>query len=119
MAHHIKKPTVIESAGNKPKRIEEFIGLVNSETSNLSIARMKSPPGWIEPAQIPAFDEYTFVLKGTVVVILQDQETFTINENEIFMAEKGEKVQYSTPHGAEYIAICLPAFSPLTVNRED
>lgn len=115
---HIKKPTIIESAGNKPKRIEEFIGRVNSKTDQLSIARMKSPAGWVEPAQIPEFDEYTFVLKGAVHVVLDDK-SFTVRKNEIFIAPRGKKVRYSTPQGAEYIAVCLPAFSPDTVHREE
>ena len=117
MSKLINKPTVIEAAGNKPKRIEEFVGRINSNDSAISIARMKSPPGWEEPAQTPEFAEYTFVIKGFVNVE-QQGKVFTVKENEIFVAEKGEKVQYSTPQGAEYIAICLPAFSPDTVHRE-
>ena len=113
----IKKPTVVEAAGNKPKRIEEFVGRVNSGDPAISIARMKSPPGWQEPAQTPEFSEYTFVIKGFVNVEHQGK-VYTVKENEIFVAEKGEKVQYSTPQGAEYIAVCLPAFSPQTVHRE-
>lgn len=118
MARHIKSPTVVKSAGNKIKRIEEFIGMVNSGNSDISIAKMKSPSGWEEPEQTPQFDEFTFVLKGTIYVKTKN-ENFVINENEIFIAHKGETVQYSTPgpDGAEYIAICLPAFSPETVNR--
>ena len=120
MPKHIKNPTIIKSAGNKPKLIEEFIGIVNSKTSKLSIARMKSPTGWIEPPQTPEFDEYTVVLKGTVHVQTEYME-FDINANEAFIAEKGVKIQYSTPgpEGAEYIAVCLPAFSPDTVHREE
>ena len=117
MSKLITKPTVIEAAGNKPKRIEEFVGRINSNDSAISIARMKSPPGWEEPAQTPEFAEYTFVIKGFVNVE-QQGKIFTVKENEIFVAEKGEKVQYSTPQGAEYIAVCLPAFSPDTVHRE-
>jgi mannose-6-phosphate isomerase-like protein (cupin superfamily) len=120
MAKHIKSPTVIKSAGNKVKLIEEFIGMVNSDNSDISIAKMTSPSGWEEPAQTPQFDEYTFVLKGSMHVKTQN-ENFVINANEIFIAHKGETVQYNTPgpEGAEYIAICLPAFSPDTVNRKD
>ena len=120
MALHIKSPTMIKSAGNKIKLIEEFVGMVNSGNSEISIARMKSPQGWEEPAQTPQFDEYTFVLKGTMHVKTQN-EKFVINENEVFIAHKGEMVQYSTPgpEGAQYIAICLPAFSPDTVNRNE
>jgi mannose-6-phosphate isomerase-like protein (cupin superfamily) len=120
MSQHIKNPTIIKAAGNKPKLIEEFVGMVNSKTSELSIARMKSPSGWTEPPQKPEFDEYTIVLKGTVHVKTSDAE-FDINENEAFIAKKGVKVQYSTPEpdGAEYIAVCLPAFLPQTVHRQD
>jgi len=118
MHRHIKKPTVIKSAGNKPKLIEEFVGVVNSYSKDISIARMKSPAGWIEPAQTPDFDEYTFVLKGTVHVKTNDEE-FVLAENEIFHAEKGKKVQYFTPSGAEYIAVCLPAFTPQSVHRDE
>jgi ethanolamine utilization protein EutQ (cupin superfamily) len=119
MLKHILKPTRIESAGNKPKTIDEFIGRINSDTSKISIARMKSPPGWIEPAQTPEFDEYTFVLSGSVHVAA-DNQNYVVKAGELFMAPKGTKIQYSTPDsdGAEYIAICLPAFSPETVNRE-
>lgn len=120
MAQHIKSPTQVKSAGNKFKLIEEFVGLINSSTSQISIARMKSPSGWEEPEQTPEFDEYTFVLKGYMHVKMQNK-TYTINENEVFIANKGETVQYSTPgeEGCEYIAVCLPAFSPDTVNRKE
>jgi ethanolamine utilization protein EutQ (cupin superfamily) len=120
MVHHIKNPTRIQSAGNKVKLIDEFIGLVNSNDSKVSIARMKSPAGWIEPPQIPEFDEYTFVLKGSVHV-KTDEGTFIVNADEIFVAAKNTQVQYSTPgeQGAEYIAICVPAFSPEKVHRGD
>ena len=115
---HIKKPTVVKAAGNKPKQIEEFIGLVNSATSDLSIARMKSPAGWEEPPQTPEFDEYTFVLNGFVEILLEDAK-YIVKSNEAFIAPKGKRVQYSTPKGAEYIAVCLPAFSPNNVHREE
>lgn len=115
---HIKKATIIKSAGNKPKKIEEFIGLVNSGTSGISIARMTSPAGWQEPAQKPEFDEYTFVLKGCVVVKTEGRE-YSVNADEVFFAKKGIDVQYTTPQGAEYIAVCLPAFSPDTVHRRE
>ena len=120
MAKHIKSPTQVKSAGTKFKLIEEFVGLVNSDTSEISIARMTSPSGWEEPEQTPKFDEYTFILKGSMHVKTQ-KENFVINANELFIAHKGETVQYSTPGeiGAEYIAICLPAFSPDTVNRKE
>jgi quercetin dioxygenase-like cupin family protein len=117
---HIKFPTVIKSAGNKPKLINEFIGKVNTGSDEVSIARMKSPAGWEEPQQSPEFDEYTFVLKGEVQVKTLGS-TYTVRENEVFIARKGIKVQYATPsrEGAEYIAVCLPAFSPATVHREE
>jgi ethanolamine utilization protein EutQ (cupin superfamily) len=120
MAVHIKKPTRIKSAGNMVKIIDEFVGRVNSDTSNISIAKMQSPAGWEEPAQIPEFDEYTIVLKGSVQV-KTDESTYIINAGEAFLSKKGEKIQYSTPdpEGAEYIAVCLPAFSPDTVHREE
>ena len=120
MAKHIKQPTRIKSAGNMVKIIDEFIGQVNSNTSGVSIAKMQSPAGWEEPAQTPEFDEYTLVLKGAMHV-KTDTEHFVIKSGEAFIAQKGERIQYSTPdpQGAEYIAVCLPAFSPETVHRED
>lgn len=120
MPKHIKSPTQVKSAGTKFKLIEEFIGKVNSDTSEISIAKMKSPAGWEEPEQTPDFDEYTFVLKGLMQVKTQNK-IYNINANEIFIANKGETVQYSTPgaDGCEYVAICLPAFSPDTVNRNE
>ena len=119
MAKKINSASIITAAGNKPKRIEEFIGRVNSKTNSLSIARMKSPSGWTEPAQKPEFDEYTLVLKGTLRV-KTSSETFDINESEAVIVAKNEWVQYSTPgpEGAEYIAVCLPAFSPDNVHRQ-
>jgi len=117
MTKLITKPTIIKAAGNKPKLIQEFVGRVNSNDTEISIAKMKSPHGWQEPAQTPAFNEYTFVIKGQVIVECNGQ-TFQVKENEVFVAHKGDKVRYSTPHGAEYLAICLPAFSAETVNRE-
>lgn len=115
----IEKPTIIEAAGNKPKIIEEFIGRVNSETGDLSIARMKSPAGWIEPGQKPEFDEYTIVLKGMLRVTTKEGAE-DIHAGEAVIVPSGEWVQYSTPgsEGAEYIAVCLPAFSPEIVHRD-
>ena len=115
----ILKPTVIKSAGNKPKLIEEYIGRVNSGTSEISVARMKSPAGWEEPGQKPEFDEYTLVLRGMLRVKTKDQ-TFDIQAGEAVIVHANEWIQYSTPSedGAEYIAICVPAFSPETVHRE-
>ncbi len=115
----IKKPTEVEAAGEPPKKIEEFIGLVSSGSDEISVARMRSPKGWIEPGQVPEFTEYTLVLKGTLVVESVDQEA-EINASEAVVTYPGEWVRYSTPYenGAEYIAICLPAFSPKRVNRD-
>lgn len=119
MVKKIEKPTTIKAAGNKPKQIEEYIGRVNSGTQEVSIARMVSPQGWIEPKQKPDFDEYTVVLKGTLKLTLQDRE-IEVKAGEAVIVGKNESVQYSTPYqeGAEYIAICLPAFSPEMVHRD-
>ena len=114
----ISSPSIIESAGNKPKVIEEYVGRVNSGTNSISIAKMSSPSGWREPGQKPQFDEYTVVLRGTLKVESRT-ETLIIKEGEAVIVNSGEWVQYSTPNGgAEYIAICLPAFSLDTVNRD-
>jgi len=114
----ISSPSIIESAGNKPKVIEEYVGRVNSGTNSISIAKMSSPSGWKEPGQKPQFDEYTIVLRGTLKVESRT-ETLFIKEGEAVIVNSGEWVQYSTPNeGAEYIAICLPAFSLDTVNRD-
>ena len=120
MAKKIHHPTIIEAAGNKPKIIEEFFGHVNSQTSEVSIARMTSPGGWIEPGQTPEFNEYTMVLKGNLQVETRDQ-TLLISAGEAILVEAGEWVRYSTPDetGAEYVAVCLPAFSPDNVHRDD
>src|SRR5204863_4115168 len=114
------KPTVIQAAGNMPKVIEEFIGRVNSKTAAVSIARMKSPAGWLEPAQTPQFDEYSLVLRGCLRVTTHG-EIFNVCAGQAVICPRGQWVQYSTPgdEGAEYIAICLPAFSPATVHRDD
>jgi mannose-6-phosphate isomerase-like protein (cupin superfamily) len=119
MARKIKSPTVIEAAGNKPKIIREFVGRVNTQTDNVSIAHMKSPSGWIEPRQTPEFDEYTVVLNG-MLRVETNGETLDITAGEAVIAHKNEWVRYSTPgpEGAEYIAVCLPAFSPDTVHRD-
>ncbi|MEI6106609.1 MAG: cupin [Opitutae bacterium] len=115
----IPKPTVIEAAGNKPKLIEEFFGRVNSGTTATSIARMRSPGGWVEPGQTPEFDEYTVVLRGELQVKTKSA-THTVKAGQGIHTAKGEWVQYSTPHpdGAEYVAVCLPAFAPGTVHRD-
>ncbi len=118
MARVITAPTVIESAGNKPKKIEEFVGRVNSGTDAVSVARMTSPAGWVEPGQRPAFDEYTLVLDGELVVATEG-ETLRVGAGQAIIAPAGEWVQYSTPQGASYVAVCLPAFSPETVHRDE
>lgn len=120
MARHITSPTVIPAAGEPPKIIEEFFGRVNSQTSALSIARMTSPPGWREPGQTPAFDEYTVVLRGELQVETR-HALYRVAAAEAIVVNAGEWVRYSTPgsEGAEYVAICLPAFSPDTVRRDE
>lgn len=116
----IEAPTRIEAAGNKPKLIDEYFGHVNSGTAALSIAHMRSPNGWVEPGQRPDFDEYTVVLRGSLRVEHEDG-AFDVDAGQAILTKKGEWIRYSTPHeeGAEYIAICLPAFSPDTVHRDD
>ena len=120
MPTHIAKPTIIEAAGNKPKRIEEFIGRVNTQTDAISIARMVSPGGWVEPGQRPDFDEYTVVLRGRLHVE-SEQATLDVVAGQAIITHAGEWVRYSTPddEGAEYIAVCWPAFSPTTVHRDE
>jgi ethanolamine utilization protein EutQ len=115
----IAKPTRITAAGNKPKLIDEHIGRVNSGESRLSVAHMRSPGGWVEPGQTPEFDEFTVVLKGTLRVTHKNG-ALDVNAGQAIVAHAGEWVQYSTPQpeGAEYIAVCLPAFSPQTVHRD-
>ena len=115
----IEKATRIQSAGNKPKEIAEYVGRVNSGTSAISIARMKSPPGWVEPGQTPEFDEYTLVLAGTLRVEGRDGAV-DVRGGQAVIALAGEWVRYSSPtdEGAEYVAVCLPAFSPQTVHRD-
>jgi len=109
---------VVESAGNVPKRIEEFAGRASTGEGRVSIARMTSAPGWEEPAQSPEFDEYTLVLAGRLVVEC-DGERLEAGPGEAVHARPGERVRYSTPDGAEYVAVCLPAFSPATVHRDE
>ena len=115
----IKGPTVVQAAGNKPKQIEEFIGRVNNGEAAVSIARMRSPEGWEEPGQTPEFDEYTVVLAGTLQIHTKEgcQE---IGAGQAVITRAGEWIRYATPHpgGAEYIAVCLPAFSPGAVHRD-
>src|SRR4051812_10731655 len=108
----IAKPTRIQAAGNKPKLIDEYIGRVNSDNEQVSVAHMRSPSGWVEPGQTPGFDEYTLVLRGLLRVRSKDGE-MDVRGGQAVLARAGEWVQYSTPEedGAEYIAICMPAFS--------
>ena len=119
MTAKIERPTVIRAAGTKPKLIEEFVGLVNSQTSQVSIAKMRSPSGWVEPGQTPEFDEYTLVLRGMLRVETK-QAVHEVSAGQAIITPRGEWIRYSTPgpDGAEYIAICLPAFSPATVHRD-
>ena len=120
MALKIVKPAVIRAAGNTPKIIEEYIGRVNSRTSDVSIARMVSPAGWEEPGQKPEFTEYSIVLKGMLRVKTKTQK-LEIHAGEAVIVKAGEWVQYSSPdkNGAEYIAVCLPAFLPNAVHRDN
>jgi len=117
MARRIDAPTVVAAAGTPPKRIEEFVGRVNSGTAQVSVARMKSPPGWAEPGQTPQFDEYTVVLAGALRVETRG-ETLEVRAGQALHAPAGEWVRYSTPEGAEYVAICVPAFAPHLVHRD-
>jgi mannose-6-phosphate isomerase-like protein (cupin superfamily) len=119
MPQLIPQPTIIHAAGNLPKQIEEFIGRVNSGDAGISVARMRSPAGWVEPGQRPEFREISIVLRGTLHVAHESGETL-VRAGQAVITEPGEWVRYSTPEaeGAEYIAICLPAFSPETVHRE-
>lgn len=118
MAIKIENPTRVQAAGTKVKIIEEYIGRVNTETSDVSIAHMKSPTGWEEPGQKPEFTEYTIVLKGKLHVKTNSQE-LDIAAGEAVLVKPGEWVQYSTPdEDTEYIAVCTPAFSMDTVHRD-
>ena len=115
----ITSPTIVAAAGTRPKRIEEFVGRVNSDTSAVSVARMTSPAGWVEPGQTPEFDEYTLVLRGLLRVTTRSG-VVDVRAGQAVIAHRGEWVQYSTPGagGAEYVAVCVPAFSPDTVRRD-
>jgi len=120
MTQLIKTPTIIKAAGTKEKIIKEFFGMVNSGTSDLSIAKMISPEGWEEPGQIPEFDEYTLVLEGKLQVKTREN-TYVVEKDQGIFIEKNRWVQYSSPFdgGAQYVAVCLPAFSPNTVHRDE
>ena len=120
MPELIENPTRVEAAGTKPKLIDEYVGRVNTGEQRLSVARMNSPQGWVEPGQRPDFDEWTLVLDGTLTV---EHETGSVDvrAGQGILVRGGEWVRYSTPYpgGAEYVAVCLPAFSPDTVHRDD
>jgi mannose-6-phosphate isomerase-like protein (cupin superfamily) len=120
MPRLIPQPTIIMPAGNKPKQIQEFAGLVNSGHSSVSVARMVSPGGWQEPGQRPAFEEITVVLRG-MLRVEHASGIVDVHAGQAIVTAPGEWVRYSTPEaeGAEYIAVCLPAFSPTTVHRDD
>ncbi|HXX71288.1 MAG TPA: hypothetical protein VEI55_03285 [Candidatus Acidoferrum sp.] len=117
MPNLIEQPARIEATGTKPKTIAEYIGRVNSATAAVSIAQMSSPAGWSEPGQTPDFDEYSLVLKG-VLHVTHKRGTLQVREGQAVIAHRGEWVQYSTPEGADYVSVCLPAFSPATVHRD-
>jgi mannose-6-phosphate isomerase-like protein (cupin superfamily) len=116
---HIERPTRIQAAGNMPKIIDEFFGRVNSKNDAVSIAHMRSPAGWLEPGQTPEFEEYTIVIRGKLRV-RHKEGIFDVTPGQAVVAHPGEWIQYSTPDEAtEYIAICVPAFSPQTVHRDE
>jgi quercetin dioxygenase-like cupin family protein len=120
MPELIQTPSRVEAAGTKPKLIDEFVGRVNTGEERLSIAQMQSPQGWVEPGQRPQFDEWTLVLDGTLNVE-HENGAFDVRAGRAVLVRAGEWVRYSTPYpgGADYVAVCLPAFSPDTVNRDD
>ena len=118
MSQYIEKPTKVQAAGEPPKWIEEFIGHANTPgCSDISIARMNSPAGWAEPGQVADFDEYTLVLDGALHIETADG-AFTVASGQAFIAPRGQWVRYSTPEGAEYCAVCVPAFTPGRVTRD-
>lgn len=119
MPRLIASPTRVEAAGNKPKLIDEYVGRVNSGTEGVSVAHMRSPGGWVEPGQTPEFDEYTLVLKGLLRVESRDG-SLDVRAGQAVIVGRGEWVRYGTPEpdGAEYVAVCLPAFSMESVHRD-
>jgi uncharacterized cupin superfamily protein len=119
MPEWIKSPVRVEAAGEPPKSIEEFAGRASNGEKRVSVARMRSPAGWREPGQRPEFDEYTVVLGGALVVESEDGTELEVPAGEAVLVRAGEWVRYSTPQGAEYVAVCLPAFSPDTVHRDE
>jgi mannose-6-phosphate isomerase-like protein (cupin superfamily) len=116
----IASPSVVEAAGNKPKIIREFVGRVNSATTGVSVAQMQSPAGWIEPGQRPEFDEYTLVLSG-MLRVTSETDSIDVHAGQAVLVHAGEWVQYSTPGsgGADYVSVCVPAFSPQLVHRDE
>jgi ethanolamine utilization protein EutQ (cupin superfamily) len=118
MPRVIEEATRIQAAGNKPKLIDEMFGRVNSGDAGVSIALMRSPPGWVEPGQRPTFDEYTVVLEGALRVE-HEGGSLDVSAGQAVHTRPGEWIRYSTPDGARYVAICLPAFSPATVHRDE
>jgi quercetin dioxygenase-like cupin family protein len=116
----IAAPSIVAAAGTKPKRIEEYAGRVNSGHANVSVARMTSPPGWQEPGQRPEFEEITVVLRG-MLRVEHERGALDVRAGQAVVTAPGEWVRYSTPDadGAEYVAVCIPAFSPATVHRDD
>ncbi len=120
MPQLIEKPTRITAAGNKPKLIDEHVGRVNNGEERLSIAHMRSPSGWVEPGQRPEFDEYTVVLRG-MLQVEHEGGSLEVHAGQAILTRAGEWIRYATPgpEGAEYIAVCLPAFSPSTVHRDE
>jgi mannose-6-phosphate isomerase-like protein (cupin superfamily) len=121
MAKLISKPTRVQAAGHPPKSIEEFVGRVNSATQEVSIARMVSPSGWVEPGQKPDFDEYTLVLRGSLRLQFETGEPLDVTAGQAVIVSSGEWVKYSTPgpEGAEYVSVCIPAFAPRLVHRDE
>lgn len=119
MPRLIAQPSIVQAAGTPPKRIEEYAGRVNSGHATISVARMVSPAGWVEPGQRPEFEEITVVLKG-ILRVEHEGGTLDVNAGQAVVTSPGEWVRYSTPHGpAEYIAVCVPAFSMETVHRDE
>ncbi|MEA2282547.1 MAG: hypothetical protein QOK21_3154 [Solirubrobacteraceae bacterium] len=121
MAQLIGSPSRVEAAGTKPKLIDEYVGRVNTGEERVSVAHMRSPEGWVEPGQQPEFDEYTVVIDGCLRVESQAGEALDVRAGQAVLARAGEWVRYSTPEagGAAYVAVCLPAFAPETVHRDD
>jgi uncharacterized cupin superfamily protein len=119
MPELIDTPVRVEAAGEPPKLIDEFAGRASNGEARVSVARMRSPAGWSEPGQRPEFDEYTVVLGGTLHVETEDGGTLEVPAGQGVLVRGGEWVRYATPDGAEYVAVCLPAFSPDTVHRDD